>query len=535
MSDILSRIVKPADLEAIEKMIPVKRRSVGFKYDMYLARVLEVITSKHQASIEGIAPAELKRIVTVVDLIGVESHGLMKRLAAACTACGWCCSQTKAIHIPAGEVERLSRELKKKKEEIFTFDGREWWVKNAEPCQWWNPVTAAVPSTTFAPAPAAPGRWRKTRTASTPWWQFPTATIQSASWSIRCWGRWRWPKKAQPMLERVAIMGGGGSSYLYRLLRQRRPDVEVTLFDRPSPNPCGAKGCAWGLARPLFTQLCANIGFVPGKYVFESYDHVIVNGRLKADLVIIDKPAMLKDLIDGAELMDPSNARLEDFDRVIDATGSERAFLPKISATPIVSALQVRLKVKAPEAPTAVFNPGGGYSWLFPIGSDEVHLGSLSPWGYDAARKELQSMMEKSGRSKAECSCRGEIRCHGPVAPFVEGKIWGLGEAIGLVDPVTGAGIVPAMVSAGLLLDNWDSPPAYEHAVLRRYSYMTKEASVLNNLAAGRPLSSSDLFFPKQALETIGLKPGFFDLVALVTQAARDYLKLHAKRSPEES
>jgi len=102
------------------------------------------------------------------------------------------------------------------------------------------------------------------------------------------------------------------------------------------------------------------------------------------------------------------------------------------------------------------------------------------------------------------------------------------------VDPVTGAGIIPAIVSAGLLLDNWDSPMSYEHAVLRRYSYMTKEAGVLNNLAAGRPLSSSDLFFPKQALETIGLKPGFLDLVALVTQAARDYLNLRAKKGTEE-
>ncbi len=339
------------------------------------------------------------------------------------------------------------------------------------------------------------------------------------------------------MPERIAIMGAGsGGSYLYRLLRQRRPELDVTLFDRPSQNPCGAKGCAWGLARPFYTQLCADIGFVPGKYVLENYAQVVVNGRrLKADLVIIDKPALLRDLLDGSKLMDPSMARLEDYSRVIDATGSERAYLPKISATPVVAAVQVRLKVKAPEAPTAVFNPGGGYSWLFPVGRDEIHLGSLSPWGFDAAKKELQSMIEKAGRNKAVCTCRGEIRCHGPVTPFVEGKVWGLGEAIGLVDPVTGAGIVPAMVSARLLLDNWDSPPAYEHAILRRYSYMTKEAGVLNNLAAGRPLSSSDLFFPKQALETIGLKPGFFDLVALVTQAARDYLNLQAKKKDGEA
>jgi Fe-S-cluster containining protein len=63
----------------------------------------------------------------------------MKRLAAACPGCGWCCSKTLKIHVVAADVERLSRELKKKKEEIFTFDGHEWFIKNAQPCQWWNP------------------------------------------------------------------------------------------------------------------------------------------------------------------------------------------------------------------------------------------------------------------------------------------------------------------------------------------------------------------------------------------------------------
>ncbi len=138
MSEILSRIVKANDLETIEKMVLVKRQNVGFRYDMYLARVVEVLMSKHPPHVEGIAPLELKRIVAVVDLIGVESHGLMKRLASACTACGWCCSQTLKIHVPAAEVERLSRELKKKKDDIFTFDGHEWWIKQAQPCQWWN-------------------------------------------------------------------------------------------------------------------------------------------------------------------------------------------------------------------------------------------------------------------------------------------------------------------------------------------------------------------------------------------------------------
>jgi flavin-dependent dehydrogenase len=132
--------------------------------------------------------------------------------------------------------------------------------------------------------------------------------------------------------------------------------------------------------------------------------------------------------------------------------------------------------------------------------------------------------MKDLNQDRAVCSCRGRIRGHGPVPPFVEGKVWGIGEAIGLVDPVTAAGIVPAMMSAKLLVDHWDYPADYEQAVMDRYSYMTKEASVLNHLMAGKSLSSGDLFFPKQALDTIGIKPSMIKLVSLVIKGARDYL-----------
>ena len=323
---------------------------------------------------------------------------------------------------------------------------------------------------------------------------------------------------------------GSGGSYLYRLLRKRRPDLEVALFDRPTSNPCGIKGCAWGLSRPLFSQFCREIDVSAEKYVLGIYDHIVLNGqRLKDDLCIIDKPALVRDLLGGAELLDPAAAHLECYDRIIDATGYERAYLPPVDASPVVAAIQVRLKAKPPAVPTAVLSPRGGYSWLFPAGDGEVHLGAISPSGFDVAREELKDMIGGVDESRAICSCRGSVRCHGPAGPFVAGNVWGIGEAIGLVDPVTAAGIVPAMTSAKFLVENWDSAAAYEHAVLHRIGYMSKEAGVLNRLTAGHMLSSSDLFFPKQALETIGIRPGFFQLAGLVMKAAGDYLSYRAK------
>jgi len=336
------------------------------------------------------------------------------------------------------------------------------------------------------------------------------------------------------MPERVAIMGcGSGGSYLYRLLRFHKPDLDITLFDHPTSNPCGIKGCAWGLSRPLFYRYCREVCLTPEKYDLGAYDHIILNGkRLKADLCIIDKPAFIRDLLGGAKLLEPEVAQPGEFDRIIDATGFDRAYLPPVAASPIVAAVQVRLAARPPEAPTAVLSPRGGYSWLFPAGANEVHLGALSPSGFEAAKAELREMMGNIDQSRAICSCRGQIRNHGPVPPFVEGKVWGLGEAIGLVDPVTGAGIVPALASARFLLDHWDSPADYEKAVLHRFGYMTKEAAVLNHLTAGRMLSSADLFFPKQALETIGIKPGFLELAGLVMAAARDFLVYRARKQP---
>lgn len=337
---------------------------------------------------------------------------------------------------------------------------------------------------------------------------------------------------ADPMKERIAIMGcGSGGSYLLRLLQQRRPQSQVTLFDRPSANACGLKGCAWGLSQPLFSQLCREAGLSAEKYLLGRYNYAQVNGRrLKANLAVVDKPALIRDLVEGIPLNDPDTMDPGRFDRIIDATGYERAYLPPVEMSPVVYAAQVRLKAKTPQVPTAVLNPRGGYSWLFPAGSGELHVGSLSPLSYDTARDALRCITQDIAQDRAVCSCRGQIRCHGPAYPFVQGKIWGIGEAIGLVDPVTAAGIIPAMTSAKLLVENWDSDEGYLKAVLKKYGYMMKEAASLNHLMAGNLLSSSDIFLPKQALETIGLQPNLVELMGLAIQGAKDFLDNRASK-----
>lgn len=196
MSAILSRIVKETDLAAIEKMVVVKRRTLGPKYDRYKERVIEVLGSKYPSAIAGLDTVELKQIITVVDIIGVESHGMMKRLGGACTGCGWCCSQTAGIIVTAEDAERISREMKKRRKTCSPSTVGNGASRAPGPASGGTPATAAAPFITFAPAPAAVGRWALMSRAKAAWWPKPTAIIRSASWPTRCWGRWRWRSAA---------------------------------------------------------------------------------------------------------------------------------------------------------------------------------------------------------------------------------------------------------------------------------------------------------------------------------------------------
>jgi flavin-dependent dehydrogenase len=77
------------------------------------------------------------------------------------------------------------------------------------------------------------------------------------------------------------------------------------------------------------------------------------------------------------------------------------------------------------------------------------------------------------------CGCQGFIRGTGPILPLVRGNVWTVGEAGGLVDPLSGAGIIPAMVSARLLVDHWDDPKGYEAAIMRKYGWFRVTAELV--------------------------------------------------------
>jgi hypothetical protein len=135
---ILKRVVSPRDLASAIEMAAVNANSLGVKYDKYISRVISVIKNNYPPS-TSFSDNELRIIVEVADAIGQGSRGVMKRLKASCTGCGWCCSKTDRIVLNEVDATRISRILKRKREELFVIDGGEWIIKTVHPCLWWNP------------------------------------------------------------------------------------------------------------------------------------------------------------------------------------------------------------------------------------------------------------------------------------------------------------------------------------------------------------------------------------------------------------
>ena len=311
---------------------------------------------------------------------------------------------------------------------------------------------------------------------------------------------------------RIAICGARGTagSYLYALLRARR--VELDLFDIEPSTRCGITPCGWGVPLHDFERLLRPVGLSPGPYILGSLGHAWCDGvKARTDIVTFDKPRLIDDLLDGAEVKAcPRDERIDlgEYDRVVDATGV-RAYLPPIldMGTPTT---QYRIRLKEPKPsgssepsepggsglrPTVIFETGLTYRWLIPLGLGEYHVGCLHPFGADNEEtrplKELLEGLLPTPPPPIEvvCSCMGWVRMTGPARalPFVHGKVWGVGESIGAVSPPGGAGNVFAWETAGMLVEHWKhwsrDPPEeaarlYTRDVLDRYHWMEKCAQI---------------------------------------------------------
>jgi flavin-dependent dehydrogenase len=318
---------------------------------------------------------------------------------------------------------------------------------------------------------------------------------------------------------KVAIAGAGTTGgYLYRLLRNE--GFQVDIFDKKRNTACGITPCAWGTSIG-FAELIQSAGLDAEKYVLHRADHVFMDDvRLRGELMTYDKPSLEKDLLEGATVKrGPLPVRA--YDRIVDATGMRRAYLPPIENDILLPCAQRRVLTDVP-LENRIKLGGLGYAWCFPLAKRGYHIGcgTLTRDPNDAL-KEIGWLTENP-RLNIICACKGRVRLSGPhdSQPFVidgtrEG-IWGVGEAIGCVAPLAGDGVVPGMKSVKILLEHWNDPDGYRLAILKEFEWMKKEREVINKLTDAVRLSLKDAWVLKKNATRMGMKVELKDSLVLL-------------------
>lgn len=251
---------------------------------------------------------------------------------------------------------------------------------------------------------------------------------------------------------RVAIVGNGvAGCTLYRLL-QGRLNVRAELFGRRVGTACGMEPCAWGVNGAKFKEACLGLGLDWGRYMVRQCDFFKFYGRKVAcDLVTIDKKALLHDLCGGEVVY--ATPELGAYDRVIDATGKNGGRKRRCRQWMVRGDFPLEVSFNGLLPPTV--------AWSFPLG-DTAHVGRFSLWGEPSC---------SGPKGDVLCECESWFSA-GLSSRLVEGNLWKVGGAAGVVDPITGSGIIPAILTAKLLAENWESPSGYERSVWERFSYM---------------------------------------------------------------
>jgi flavin-dependent dehydrogenase len=300
------------------------------------------------------------------------------------------------------------------------------------------------------------------------------------------------------MVSRVAIAGAGMiGSYLYRLLESQGVKADI-YGDAISHAACGINPCAWG-STSSFREHVRAAGLDPEQYVLKDFKIVNFEGvDMGAHLLTFDKPRLINDLRKGAEVLH-GPVLPHKYERVIDATGLRRAYLPPIKDDLLVPCVQYRVRREHGDSSKVVIQYGNlGYSWMFPLSDTEFHIGAGS------VLADPKETLRESGFMNAEgkilCGCSGKVRSTSPLGsqPFVSteaalgGQVWGVGESIGAVAPIAGEGIAPGMASALLLVANWDAPERYISRILKEFSWMIDERKVIGKVATGQRLGLRD-------------------------------------------
>lgn len=323
---------------------------------------------------------------------------------------------------------------------------------------------------------------------------------------------------------RIAIAGAGISgAYMYRLLKNN--EFDVAIFDLEHKTNCGINPCAWGTTKG-FEKLVEKAGLNPDDYILKRIDHIWFDEiKIKAYMLTIDKPKLIKDLLGDAEVgkYGPLRSLRYDYDRIIDATGVARAYLPTIPNDLISPCYQYRMTSDdlLPEMRIKVSKIG--YAWSFPLSDKEFHVGAGSLVIDPIEILKDMKWIYPHYTNEVKCACYSKVRQTAPRGsrPFVHENVWGIGEAIGCVAPMLGDGIIHSMRSALFLLENFYSAVDYERAILREFAWMEKEREVVDRFIQGKPIGLGSALVLQRNTRRMDLKIGLWDAFKLLQRARK--------------
>lgn len=304
-------------------------------------------------------------------------------------------------------------------------------------------------------------------------------------------------------------MGAGlTGSYLYGLLDKRKHSIDV--FDETPGTKCGIKPCAWGTSNG-FQELVKASGLNPDRYIHRHLNHIIMDGlKIPANLMTFDKLRLVKDLLKGAKIR-TSQPDISSYDRIIDATGVSRAFLPEIEDDILLPCVQYRIRAPV-DLENRIQLGGIGFAWCFPLSGRQYHIGCGSLLWDPRQRLKKLGWIEDIPKRDILCACKGKVRLTGPQysLPFVSAGVpdgvWGVGEAIGCTAPLAGDGIVPGMKSVKLLLDCWDDPTGYATAIQKEFAWMKGERIVIDKLGRDEALGLKDAWVLRKNSRRMGMQ-----------------------------
>ena len=334
---------------------------------------------------------------------------------------------------------------------------------------------------------------------------------------------------------KLAVVGTGvAGAYL---LNRLPAGVEAEAFEMKTEKNWYTV-CAWGTSQPFISDLVKEAGFNFDDYVLHKGKKMIVElGDEEVDiplrgLVTYDKHRLTEDMLKGKKVhwgaqVKGANGRLEGFDRVVDATGLHRSLLPKVKDDLVIPSFEIQVKSKELPYDDFVIRPYPGltgYWWYFPLGDGMAHVGAGDLLG--RYRGEMEEFVMKYHCEVVRRIGR-PVRVTPPklMEPFFDGKVTGVGEAIGSGSAMVGEGIIPSMQCVNLFVDNLGDMEGYRKAVLDHYAIYAKVYDFIKAKVEGRfslmkmwPTLLSVFLYMRGNTRRYGLETRLGDFYKIVTR-----------------